>query len=99
MLFLFNYNISSLGADSTGAKCQKFNIVGKEIDNLQLAKYIADVQNKPLKYKMVDFHSQDLDMILDMLLMEINERNGWEPHSAYKKLDEVVKWTLIMIGG
>ena len=96
MLFLFNYNISSLGADSTGAKCQKFNIVGKdEIDNLQLAKYIADVQNKPLKYKMVDFHSQrpghDLRYALDGNKMK---EMGWEPHSAYKKLDEVVKWTL-----
>ena len=96
LLFLFNYNISSLGADSTGAKCQKFNIVGKdEIDNLQLAKYIADVQNKPLKYKMVDFHSQrpghDLRYALDGNKMK---EMGWEPHSAYKKLDEVVKWTL-----
>ena len=45
--------------DSTGAKCQKFNIVGKdEIDNLELAKFIAKTQGKDLKYEMVDFHSQ-----------------------------------------
>ena len=34
LYFLFNY-ISSMASDATGAKCQKFNIVGKdEIDNL-----------------------------------------------------------------
>ena len=30
LMFLFNYNIESLKQDSTGAKCQKFNIVGKD---------------------------------------------------------------------
>ena len=59
LLFLYNYDISKISADSTGAKCQKFNIVGKdEIDNLELAQFIADVQQKELKYEMVDFHSQ-----------------------------------------
>ena len=47
LLFLFNYDFSLLKADETGAKCQKFNIVGKdEIDNLELAKFIARCQNK-----------------------------------------------------
>ena len=42
----------------------KFNIVGKdEIDNLELAKFIATCQNKDLNYEMVDFHSQALDTI------------------------------------
>ena len=44
---------------------------------------------------MVDFHSQrpghDLRYALDGNKMK---EMGWEPHSAYKKLDEVVKWTL-----
>jgi dTDP-glucose 4,6-dehydratase len=36
----------------------RFNIVGeKEVDNLQLAQFIADKIGKPLKYEMVDFHS------------------------------------------
>ncbi len=49
LMFLFNYNIESLKQDSTGAKCQKFNIVGKdEIDNLQLAQFIAQTQKKEL---------------------------------------------------
>ena len=72
---------------------QKFNIVGKdEIDNLQLAKYIADVQNKPLKYKMVDFHSQRPGH--DLRYLDGNKmKESWEP-ILHIKLDEVVKWTL-----
>ena len=96
LLFLFNYDISSIKPDETGAKCQKFNIVGKdEIDNLELAKFIAEVQNKPLNYEMVDFHSQrpghDLRYALDGTKMK---KMGWVPQSAYKKLEEVVEWTL-----
>ena len=96
LLFLYNYDISSLGPDATGAKCQKFNIVGKdEIDNLELAQFIAKVQNKDLKYEMVDFHSSrpghDLRYALDGLKMK---NMGWEPESAFKRLESVVKWTL-----
>jgi dTDP-D-glucose 4,6-dehydratase len=47
LLFLYNYDISTIKPDNTGAKCQKFNIVDKdEIDNLQLAKFIAKTQDK-----------------------------------------------------
>jgi dTDP-glucose 4,6-dehydratase len=96
LMFLFNYNISSMAPDATGAKCQKFNIVGKdEIDNLELARFIAQVQNKDLNYEMVDFHSQrpghDLRYALDGTKMK---KMGWQPQSAYKKLEEVVEWTL-----
>ena len=96
LLFLFNYDISSIKPDETGAKCQKFNIVGKdEIDNLELAKFIAEIQNKPLNYEMVDFHSQrpghDLRYALDGTKMR---KMGWVPQSAYKRLEEVVEWTL-----
>ena len=67
-----------MNPDDTGAKCQKFNIVGKdEIDNLQLAKFIAQVQQKELKYEMIDFHTSrpghDLRYALDG---SKNEENG-----------------------
>ncbi len=96
LLFLFNYNLESLKPDLTGIKCQKFNIVGKdEIDNLSLAKFIAEVQNKELHYEMVDFHSQrpghDLRYALDGEKMK---KMGWEPDSAYDRLEDVVEWTL-----
>ena len=96
LLFLYNYDISAMTADETGAKCQKFNIVGKdEIDNLQLAEFIAKTQNKELNYEMVDFHSQrpghDLRYALDGSKMA---NMGWTPQSAYERLDKTIKWTL-----
>tara|TARA_Y100001934_G_scaffold112283_1_gene137381 strand:+ start:351 stop:1376 length:1026 start_codon:yes stop_codon:yes gene_type:complete len=96
LLFLYNYDISSINPDDTGAKCQKFNIVGNdEIDNLELAQFIADTQGKKLNFEMVDFHSQrpghDLRYALDGTKMA---KMGWAPHSAYDKLKQVIKWTL-----
>ena len=36
----------------------RYNIVGdRQVDNLELAQLIADLMDKPLKYKMVDAHS------------------------------------------
>jgi len=96
LLFLLQYDISNIGADNTGAKCQKFNIVGKdEINNLELAQFIAKVQNKELKYEMVDFHSSrpghDLRYALDGTKMA---HMGWKPESAFERLESVIKWTL-----
>ena len=96
LLFLYNYDLSSIGSDETGAKCQKFNIVGKdEIDNLQLAEFIAKTQNKELNYEMVDFHSQrpghDLRYALDGSKMA---KMGWTPESAFERLEQTIKWTL-----
>ena len=49
LIFLFNYDISKIQADISGIKCQKFNIVGKdEINNLELAEFIAKIQKKSL---------------------------------------------------
>ena len=95
-MFLFSYDITSLKPDSTGAKCQKFNIVGKdEIDNLELAQFIADVQKKDLNYEMVDFHSSrpghDLRYALDGEKMKLM---GWEPNSAYDMLERTINWSL-----
>jgi len=96
LLFLFKYDISNLKPDITGAKCQKFNIVGKdEIDNLELAEFIATSQDKTLKYEMVDFHSQrpghDLRYSLNGEKMK---SMGWEPKSAYNRLEDVIDWSL-----
>ena len=96
LLFLFNYDTNSLNPDATGAKCQKFNIVGKdEINNLELAHFIAKVQNKSLDYEMVDFHSQrpghDLRYALDGSKMG---NMGWIPQSAFERLETVIQWTL-----
>ena len=48
VMFLFN----------KGVVGEKYNVVGeKEVDNLEMAKMIADTIGKPLNYEMVDFHS------------------------------------------
>lgn len=96
LLFLYDYDLSKLSTDFGGAKCQKFNIVGAtELDNLELAQFIADVQEKPLNYEMVDYHSSrpghDLRYALDGTKMK---EMGWEPKPVKERLIETVNWTL-----
>jgi dTDP-glucose 4,6-dehydratase len=83
--------------DFGGAKCPKFNIVGKEEwDNLKVAATIADIQGKPLHYEMVDFHSSrpghDLRYALDGTKMK---QLGWVPRiDIAERLEQVVNWSL-----
>lgn len=83
--------------DYGNAKCPKFNVVGKEeIDNLQLATYIADAQDKKFNHEMVDFHTSrpghDLRYALDGDFMRML---GWEPRLTLKeRIQEVVDWSL-----
>jgi dTDP-glucose 4,6-dehydratase len=83
--------------DYGNAKCPKFNVVGKEeIDNLQLATYIADAQGMKFNHKMVDFHTSrpghDLRYALDGDFMRML---GWEPRLTLKeRIQEVVDWSL-----
>ena len=96
LLFLYHYDVGSMKADETGGKWQKFNIVGAdEINKLELAQFIAKIQNKELKYEMVDFHSQrpghDLRYALNGSKMEAM---GWSPQSAFDRLQSTVEWTL-----
>ncbi len=96
LLFLFNYDIDSLPFSDHSIKCQKFNIVGKdEIDNLELAKFIAKVQNRDLQYEMVDFHSQrpGHDLRYALCGQKMKEM-GWTPKSAFDRLESTIKWTL-----
>lgn len=96
LLFLLDLDVGLLPKDSSGSKCQKFNIVGaEELDNLELAQFIADVQDKPLNYEMVDFHSarpgHDLRYALDGSKMA---NLGWNPQPVRQRLAQVVDWTL-----
>jgi dTDP-glucose 4,6-dehydratase len=83
--------------DYGGAKCPKFNLVGlEEIDNLELAKLIADIQGKELKYLLNDFHSarpgHDLRYALSGDYMK---SLGWEPKISFReRIKQVVEWTL-----
>ncbi len=75
---------------------QKFNIVGKEeIDNLTVAKTIADIMGKPLKYEMVDFHTSRPGHDLRYALCGEKMKDlGWEPESIRDRLVEIVNWYL-----
>jgi dTDP-glucose 4,6-dehydratase len=80
-----------------GATREKYNIVGeREIDNLSLAKFIAEVLGKPLRYELVDFHSSrpghDLRYALDgSRLREM----GWEhPRTFEQSLKKTIEWTV-----
>lgn len=72
-----------------------FHIVGeKEVDNLQMAQFIAKVLGKELKYEMVDFHSSrpghDLRYALDGGLMK---SIGWEPPKTFEdSLTKTINW-------
>lgn len=76
---------------------EKYNIVGeKEMDNLELARFIAQVVGKPLKYKMVDFHSSrpghDLRYALDGARLK---KMGWElPKNFKESMRKTVEWNL-----
>jgi dTDP-glucose 4,6-dehydratase len=73
----------------------KFNVVGmREVDNLELAQYIAQIIGKKLHYKLVDFHSSrpghDLRYALDGTKMK---ELGWEPPVGFtESLARTVGW-------
>lgn len=98
MLFLLQLDPNvKLVEDYGGAKCPKFNLVGaEEINNLQLAQLIADVQGKPLHYDMVDFHSSRPGHDLRYSLSgEYMKSLGWTPRVALsERIGQVVEWTL-----
>lgn len=96
LMFLYDYDISSLEKDYGGAKCQKFNIVGaQELDNLQLAKFIAEVQGKELNYEMVDYHSQRPGHDLRYALCGDKMRDmGWTPQPVFDRLAQTIEWAL-----
>lgn len=76
----------------------KLNIVGtKEMDNLELAQFIANIVGKPLHYEMVDFHSSrpghDLRYALDG--NKLYNELGWKaPVDFEDSLAKTIEWTL-----
>lgn len=77
---------------------EKYNIVGeKEVNNLDLAKSIARILNKELKYEMVDFHSSrpghDLRYALDGAKMR---QMGWAlPMDFEEGLSRTIRWNFL----
>jgi len=101
MYFLLHLNQDQLKKvytpDYGGAKCPKFNVVGKEeINNLQMVQIIAEAQNRELKYEMVDFHTSRPGHDLRYALSgDFMRELGWEPsHALSDRIKEVVEWSL-----
>ena len=75
----------------------EYHITGeKEVDNLELAKLIAKIIGKELKYEMVDFHSSrpghDLRYALSPKSME---DIGWKvPNTFEESMKRTIEWTL-----
>ena len=83
--------------DFGGARCPKFNIVGsEELDNLELAKIIAESQGEKLKYEMLDFHSSRPGHDLRYSLSgEKMKKLGWQPSiKLSERIKQVVDWSL-----
>jgi dTDP-glucose 4,6-dehydratase len=80
-----------------GIPGEKYNIVGeREVDNLAMAQFIAQVQGKTLDFEMLDFHSQrpghDLRYALDGSRMA---EMGWAPPISFEtSLERTINWTL-----
>jgi len=80
-----------------GEPGEKYNLVGeKEVNNLDLAQFIAKVLYRPLNAKLVDFHSSrpghDLRYALDGSKMK---ELGWRlPTSFETSLEKTVDWTV-----
>lgn len=93
MFLLKNHTPTQYPADDI----DRFNIVGEmEINNLEMAKLIANSAGKELKYELVDFHSSrpghDLRYALNGKKMA---DLGWvAPVPFIESLERTVQWTL-----
>jgi dTDP-glucose 4,6-dehydratase len=80
-----------------GSIGESYNIMGeKELDNLEMAKIIANEMGKELKYEIVDFHSDrphhDLRYCLDGTKLS---NLGWSPPVGFEEsLRNTIKWTV-----
>lgn len=84
--------------DERGSRvCPKYNVVGpQEVDNLSLARLIAEIQGRPLHHVMIDFHGSrpghDLRYALDGSRMDLM---GWRPSRLLAdNLPDLIQWTL-----
>ena len=92
LMFILGLKDFVMPPEFGGAKCPKFNVVGKEeINNLELAKYVAGAEGKELNYEMVDFHSSRPGHDLRYGLSGDYMRElGWEPKTNLQKLVEMM---------
>ena len=97
VLFIVNNLKPKLYNEGENLMPDRYNIVGdKEMDNLALAKLVAEMMGKELKYELVDFHlgrpGHDRRYALDgSKLKEV----GWvAPVEFEPSLKKTIEWTL-----
>jgi dTDP-glucose 4,6-dehydratase len=76
---------------------EKYNVVGeREVDNLELAKFIADTIGKPFDYEMVDFHGDrpGHDLRYSLAGEKMQSLNWRLPVDFEESLKETILWTL-----
>jgi len=73
----------------------RYHIVGDEcLSNLDMAKKIASLMDKPLKYEIVDFHKDNPAHDIHYGLQDSNLRSmGWkQPHSFDVSMKNTIEW-------
>ncbi len=95
VLFLLNNTEPHMHEPGAVDRPDRYNIVGDaQLNNLELAEMIAELMGKKLKYKLVDFHSDqpghDVHYGLDGKKMELL---GWRHPMTFKEsMRNVIKW-------
>ncbi len=97
VLFILNNLKPTLYDNGDHLVPDRYNIVGDiEMNNLDLAKLVAKILGKELKYEMIDFHfgrsGHDRRYALDGSKLK---NLGWQaPTSFMESLERSIKWTL-----
>ena len=95
VLFILKNTTPHLHTPSAIDKPDRYHIAGdKQIDNLELAKLIADLMGKELKYKIVDFHQtrSGHDKHYGLNNDKIKTLGWTSPISFEESLANCIKW-------
>jgi len=99
LLFLTRNQTPTMFERHVNDKPDRFNVRGeREVNNLEMARMVADIMGKPLRYELLDFHNDKVRSGHDprYALDDTKLRTmGWTPPMPlYDSLEKAVKWTL-----
>lgn len=95
VLFVLNNLPPHMHIPLTADRPDRYHVAGdKQLDNLELAKIIADLMDRPLKYRFLDAHSarsgHDPHYGLDMSLLA---SKGWKSPSTFEEsMKQTIDW-------
>jgi len=88
---------AALFVAENGVTGEKYNITGsEEVDNLSIAKAVAEMVGEPLKFELADFATSrpGHDMRYDLDGGALHALGWRQPENFLQALDHTVKWTL-----